>query len=117
VPPFALVLLLCTTVMRAALAAKTADGEAAGFLTFESVLDGKCHILSEGGKLVLLRNTHQTRAIAYRLERRFVGLPQGLIDGTIKPGTEPQRLGCDTVGGRPQDWRVERAKFATEKTE
>lgn len=90
---------------------------AAAFLKFEPVLDGKCHILSEGGKLVLLHNTHPTRAIVYRLERRFVKLPQGLMDGTIGPGAEPQKLGCDTVGGRPQTWQVKRAEFAPERSE
>lgn len=88
----------------------------AEFLTFETVLDGKCHILSEGGKLVLLRNTHPTRAIAYRLERRFVNRPQGLMDGTIGPGAETQKLGCDRVGGRAQTWKVKRAEFAQEKS-
>lgn len=100
-----------------ALGEEVSPRPASAFLEFEPVLDGKCHILSEGGKLVLLRNTHPTRAIAYRLERRFVKLPQGLMDGTIGPRAEPQKLGCDTVGGRPQTWQVKRAEFAQETSE
>ena len=88
-----------------------AEATAANFIKFESVLDGKCHILSEGGKLTLMRNTHPDKAIRYRLERLFVERPQGLMDGVIPPGKDAQKLGCDRVGGRPQRWRVKYASF------
>ncbi|MGD9601928.1 MAG: hypothetical protein AB7O21_12480 [Gammaproteobacteria bacterium] len=91
--------------------AARAETAAADFIEFETVLDGKCHILSEGGKLTLMRNTHPAKPILYRLERLFVGRPQGLMDGVIPPGADAQKLGCDRVGGRPQRWRVKRARF------
>lgn len=87
---------------------------AASFLAFETVPDGKCQILSEGGKLTLLRNTHPSSTIRYRLLRLFVARPQGMMDGEIKSAEGVQKLGCDKVGGRAQTWQVERARFAQE---
>lgn len=86
--------------------------EAAAYLEFEEVLDGKCYILSSGGKLVLMHNRHPERAIAYRLVRVFAGHPQGsLTVGRLDAGVEPIKLGCSEVDGRPQHWRVVRAEF------
>jgi hypothetical protein len=78
-------------------------------LAFEEVADGRCQILSEGGKLVLMRNLHPTRAIRYRLVRMFMEVPQGRVDGEIAAGEAPQKLGCSRVNRRVQSWRVERA--------
>lgn len=107
-----LLLALC----QSAAAATGADsGEAAGALVFEEQLDGKCQILSEGGKLVVLRNTHAERAVRYRLIRLFANVPQSRIDGEIEPAGVPQKLGCNRVGGRRQSWTIERAALV-EKT-
>ena len=83
--------------------------DAAYYLEFAHVADGKCQILSAGGKLVVLRNRHPTRAIRYRLFRIFGGVIQSRVDGLLSPAGETQKLGCDTVDGRPQSWTVERA--------
>ena len=89
--------------------AATSDPAAESALVFEEQLDGKCQILSEGGKLVVLRNAHADRAVRYRLVRMFLGVPQSRVDGEIGPGETPQKLGCNRVNGRKQYWRVERA--------
>lgn len=93
--------------------AEAPTGPAVSALVFEEQLDGKCQILSEGGKLVVLRNTHadSAQAIRYRLVRMFLGVPQGRIDGQIAPADGPQKLGCNRVNGRRQYWRVERASL------
>ena len=85
---------------------------AASYLTFQSEADGRCQILSTGGQLRLLINSHATRAIDYRLVRVFGdGHRQGLVGGTAAPGGERVPLGCTQVDGRPQDWLLERARF------
>ncbi|MBM4227449.1 MAG: hypothetical protein FJ164_06850 [Gammaproteobacteria bacterium] len=84
------------------------------WLRLETVLDGRCHNLSEGGKLVVMHNEHPSRTIRYRLLRVHVDRPQGLMDGIIAPGEPAQRLGCDKVGGRPQAWQIKRAQFDAE---
>ncbi|MGE4616720.1 MAG: hypothetical protein AAEJ43_06850 [Gammaproteobacteria bacterium] len=84
---------------------------AAAYLEFATRLDGHCQILSEGGKLRVLRNTHAVHAIKYRLVRKFVGVAQGLSVGVAPPGGEIVKLGCSQVDGRQQEWIVERASF------
>lgn len=94
-----------------------ADEAAAAALVFEEQLDGKCQILSQGGKLVVLRNTHPAQPVRYRLVRMFLGTPQGRLDGQIAPADPPQKLGCNRVNGRRQYWRVERATLVAEPQE
>lgn len=89
-------------------------GAAAGFLSFENRTDGRCHNLSEGGKLTIMHNNHPTKAIEFRLIRYHVDVPQwGRATGTAVPGESPVKLGCTLVGGRAQHWVVERAQFTT----
>lgn len=90
-----------------------AADSASAFLEFESEPDGRCQILSEGGKLRVLYNRHDSRAIDYRLMRVFGdGHRQGRVVGTAPAGSERVPLGCTRVDGRPQDWQLERATFS-----
>ena len=86
-----------------------ATEDARDLLAFEELTDGKCQILSEGGKLVVMRNLHPERTIRYRLVRLFMDVPQGRLDGEIAAGEATQKLGCSRVNRRVQSWRVERA--------
>jgi hypothetical protein len=91
----------------------TPDGPPADFLEITQQLDGRCQMLSEGGKLTVVKNTHPSRTIRYRLVRLFYGKPQGgRIVGSIAPADEPQALGCNLVDQKPQTWEIERAEFA-----
>lgn len=84
----------------------------ANYLEFSSVLDGKCQILSEGGKLRVVKNIHPDKNIRYRFVRMFSGKPQaGLVIGTIEHGNKPVKLGCTRVDGRDQSWEVKIARF------
>ena len=62
---------------------------------FESVNDGRCQILSDGGKLRILRNTHDERDIDYRLTRMFAGhhLKSFVNDGNSIGTIEWTRIG------------------------
>jgi hypothetical protein len=91
--------------------ASDASGE---LLAFEEVPDGRCQILSEGGKLVVLKNLHPGQGVRFRLIRRFMGVPQGRLDGTIEADSPPPKLGCSRVDGRVQSWTVERASLIEE---
>ena len=96
----------------AAAQATGSEVDAASHLVFESVLDGRCQILSDGGKLRRVLNTHPTRAIRYRAIRVFAGgIRQGRVTGRVPPANEPVKLGCTKVDGRAQDWELERAHF------
>lgn len=94
------------------------SGEAASHLEFESVADGRCQILSAGGKLRLVHNRHAERGIDFRLLRMFAGNhPQGLVVGQLPAGAEPMKLGCTRVDGRPQDWVIQRARYMPQEQE
>ncbi len=91
------------------------SGAAVSFLSFENRIDGRCHNLSEGGKLTVMHNNHPKKAIQFRLIRYHVDVPQwGRATGTAVPGESPVKLGCTLVGGREQRWVIERAQFTTE---
>lgn len=96
-----------------ALAAPNAsEPTAGGYLEFQSEADGRCQILSEGGRLRVLYNRHDSRSIEYRLIRVFGdGHRQGRVVGTAPAGGERVPLGCTRVDGHPQDWQLERATF------
>lgn len=86
------------------------------FLQFETKIDGRCHNLSEGGKLTVMKNLHPSKTIEFRLIRYFVEVRQrGRATGTAEPGGEGIKIGCSQVGGRPQRWVVERATFIQEE--
>tara|TARA_R110002095_G_scaffold76193_2_gene65083 strand:- start:1239 stop:1610 length:372 start_codon:yes stop_codon:yes gene_type:complete len=91
---------------------------AATFLSFETRIDGRCHNLSEGGKLAVMHNKHPTKAIEFRLIRYHVDVPQwGRTTGIAPAGEPPVKLGCTLVGGREQRWAIERARFTKETTQ
>ncbi len=92
-------------------ASDAAAEPARDFLVFEAIADGKCQILSDGGKLVQVRNRHPSRRIRYRFVRYFAEVPQGRSVGVLEPDDAIQKLGCNRVDGRPQRWEVERAQF------
>ena len=107
-------MLLNTAVVVATVPTEASPGAGGAnqFLEFESVGDGRCLNLSEGGKLRILRNTHGERAIHYRVQRVFAGNhAQGLATGIAPANGDPVPLGCTRVDGRPQDWTVDRARF------
>ena len=95
-----------------ALATEDNQTEAQKYLRFEAVDDGKCHILSEGGKLMVMHTEHEEKAIKFRLIRYFADVrQQGRATGVAVPGEKPVKLGCTLVDGRAQHWTIERAHF------
>ncbi len=107
-------LFMCAA-LPAAGSAPQEPGTAASYLSFEDRIDGRCHNLSEGGKLAVMHNRHPSKAIEFRLIRYHVDVPQwGRATGTAAPGEPPVKLGCTLVGGRAQHWAIERAQFTTE---
>ena len=82
------------------------------YIEFESVLDGRCQILSKGGKLRTVINNHPDKTIKYRFTRMFAGKRQAsMAAGTIKPGEKPVKLGCTEVDGHEQTWEIKAVTF------
>ena len=84
------------------------------YLFFQSIPDGKCQTLSDGGQLRLIFSRHPSKAINFRLIRFFADKKQGLSQGIIYPDSDGYRLGCSIVDGRRQVWYLERAIFASD---
>ena len=83
------------------------------YLEFSSELDAKCQIRSDGGKVRMMKNTHESRAIKFRLVRYFAGKKQpSLLTGVIESGAEARRVGCTLVDYREQTWEVQKVEFA-----
>ena len=109
-PAFIVVILLSLSPL-APRASEVLD-EPRSYLQFEAKIDGKCHNLSAGGKLQIMRNAHPTRSIDFRLIRYYIDVRQrGRATGIAPAGGEVVKLGCTLVGGRPQRWEIERARF------
>lgn len=82
------------------------------YIEFYDQLDGKCQILSSGGKLTLVKNTHPDKKIRYRFVRMFAGKPQaGMAFGILDPGEEPTKMGCNKVDDHEQMWDIKVAEF------
>ena len=112
-------LFLCTyiSLSGAPIGAPAEDGALASddpgsYLEFVASLDGKCHILSTGGRLRSIKNNHRKKTIRYRLVRYFAGKPQpSFTAGTLGPAGQISALGCDRVDGQDQSWRLESARY------
>lgn len=90
----------------------SAETPARDYIEFYDQLDGKCQILSSGGKLTLVKNTHPDKKIRYRFVRMFAGKPQaGVTYGILVPGEEPTKMGCNRVDDHVQMWDIKVAEF------
>ncbi len=108
--PFAVFSAPCNEL--AAAGSSTVEQSPEDYLEFESVLDGKCQILSKGGKLRTVINNHPDKSIKYRFTRMFAGKRQAsMAAGTIEPGEKPVKLGCTEVDGYEQTWEIKVVKF------
>lgn len=88
------------------------NGDPRPYVEFIANLDGKCYILSAGGRLQSIKNNHLSKTIRYRLVRYFAGKPQpSLVAGTVGPAGQTKPLGCDRVDGQDQTWRLESARY------
>ena len=82
-----------------------------GYLEFLVQQDAKCHNLSQGGQLSLLKNSHPSYRIRFRLVRYFSNVKQpGFAQGVIEPKGSI-KLGCTLVDGHKQWWEVNSANW------
>jgi len=110
----ALVLLsLCPPQVRAADTMPPGAGageDPAAFVEFVQEDDSDC--LMREGKHVVVHSTHPSRTIRVWLDRYYRNVGTGdRSHSDLKPGAEPEALGCSHVGDGTQEWRVARALF------
>lgn len=71
---------------------------------------GNCVV--RGGAQILVKSRHPTRGIRVWLDRTVAGSGTGDRSRTeLRPGAEPEALGCSRNSGLAQGWRLVRAEF------
>jgi len=81
------------------------------YLEIDKEFSGRCQGLRRGHVRVL-RNTHPDKTIEYRLIRLLSDKRQAsIIQDTIAPDDEDQKLGCELLEDREQTWEIVRARF------
>jgi hypothetical protein len=93
----------------AAAGARAADDPAA-FVAFVQEHGATC--VARSGVQILVKNTHPTRTLRVWLDRWHMGVGTGdRSKSDLKPGAEPEALGCSRSLTGPQEWRLVRAQF------
>lgn len=102
-----------TTMLAAALlppVARAADEDPAKFLEF--VREDASNCVIRNGQRILVRSTHPSRTLRVWLDRYLMGIGTGdRSRSELKPGAEPEPLGCSRVQNGEQEWRVVRVQF------
>lgn len=100
---------LIPLLLVAALDAQAADDPAA-FVQFVQEPGATC--VSRNGVQILVKNSHPTRTLRVWLDRWHMGVGTGdRSRSDLKPGAEPEALGCSRSLSGPQEWRLVKAQF------
>jgi hypothetical protein len=100
------ILLLLTAWLPGSLAAE----EAAAFARFVEEPSATC--VARNGMQILVRNSHPSRTLRVWLDRYHMGTGTGdRSRSDLKPGAEPEPLGCSRSTSGAQEWRLVRATF------
>jgi hypothetical protein len=100
------ILLLCAVCVPCSSAAE----DPSAFVGFVEEPTATC--VSRNGVQILVRNTHPTRALRVWLDRYHMGIGTGdRSRSDLKPGAEPEALGCSRSMTGAQEWRLVKATF------
>jgi hypothetical protein len=87
-----------------------ADDDAARFVEFVQEPSASC--VARNGMQILVRNTHPTRTLKVWLDRWHMGVGTGdRSRSELRPGAEPEPLGCSRSLTGPQEWKLAKAQF------
>lgn len=101
---------LTAAVLALAAAGAPAADDPATFVAFVQEPGATC--VARSGLQVLVRNTHPTRTVRVWLDRFHMGVGTGdRSKSELKPGAEPEPLGCSRSTSGVQEWRLVRAVF------
>lgn len=107
--PFLLLLAWSAWLAVPAGAARAAD-DPSTFVQFVQEPGATC--VARNGLQVLVKNSHPTRTLRVWLDRWHMGVGTGdRSRSDLKPGAEPEALGCSRSLTGPQEWRLVKAQF------
>lgn len=90
--------------------AQAADDDPRQFVEFVEDFEAVC--VAREGVMILVRNKHPSKPLRIWLERWHMGVNTGdRGKSDLKPGDEPEKLGCSRTLTGKQEWRVVRAQF------
>lgn len=70
------------------------------------------HCVMRGGMQILVKSRHPSRTVKVWFDRYHGGNGTGdRSRSELKPGAEPEPLGCSKNNDAPQEWRIVRAEF------
>lgn len=102
-------LLLLSAIALCAGTVRAAD-DAATFVQFVQEPAATC--VARSGMQILVKNAHPTRTLKVWLDRWHMGVGTGdRSRSELKPGAEPEPLGCSRSDTGRQEWRIVRAVF------
>ncbi len=91
-------------------ASARAEEDPATYVQFVQDFGATC--VSRSGMQILIKNTHPRRTLKVWLDRWHMGVGTGdRSRSELKPGAEPEALGCSRSLTGPQEWRLVKAQF------
>ncbi|MBU3693226.1 MAG: hypothetical protein FGM40_00130 [Rhodocyclaceae bacterium] len=106
-----LALLLATAALAVPATATAGDEDPLNFIAFSTDFDSKC--VERRGVMIYIANTHPSRTMKLVLERWY--MDNRTADrgrSLLKPGVEPEPLGCSNIEGGKQEWKVLKSEWA-----
>lgn len=90
--------------------AARADDDAAAYVQFVQDFGATC--VARSGMQILVKNSHPSRTLKVWLDRWHMGVGTGdRSRSELKPGAEPEPLGCSRSLTGVQEWRLVKAQF------
>jgi hypothetical protein len=94
----------------AASGGRAAEDDPRQFVEFVEDFEAVC--VQREGVMILVRNTHPSKALRIWMERWHMGANTGdRGKSDLLPGGEAEKLGCSRTLSGKQEWRVIRAQF------
>lgn len=86
------------------------DEDPASFVAFSTDFDSKC--VQRQGVMIYVSNKHPTRTMRLMLERWYMdNRTADRGKSVLKPGEEPEPLGCSTIEGAKQEWKILKSEW------
>ena len=91
--------------------ARAEDEDPPKFIAFSTDFDSKC--VQRNGVMIYIANKHPRRSMKLVLERWYMdNRTADRGKSLLKPGDEPEPLGCSNVEGGKQEWKVLKSEWA-----
>lgn len=104
---------MCRALLLALLLAATAaraNEDPASYVQFVQDFGATC--VARSGMQILVKNTHPSRTLKIWLDRWHMGVGTGdRSRSELKPGAEPEPLGCSRSLTGVQEWKLVKAQF------